>query len=435
MVNIIYIKINQLNNFRISKQNEFTLYANYLLVAYAFFLPIYASTTRTIFSVIVVLFLLSGNIKEKFLFAIKDKVVLAFVLFYFMHLVWMLGSQHIDIASYKLANFRYILYIILFVAIIREDFIYKILAGFILGIFFSEIISYLMLMGIHIPYLQYSGGGTNVPFMSSYTQYSTVLSISMGILLYGIITIRQHISLKLLYVFFFISASSNIFIIQSKLGYGLYAISILVVTAMITIKHKKYWMIPISIVLIIGGYILAYSLSNTFHQRVNSFFNETAAAVEKENYHTSTGTRIGFHKYGYDLLQESLLFGFGTGDHQYEFLEYIKVVENDKSNYNSMKNNLDSGSGGSLHSEFLDNSLQFGIIGLVIFLNIFYQLLKYQVNDYYLKIVQVIFVVILLATASVNMIFLFSKIGKIFTLLSALTLKLYYNKEKLKKLT
>ncbi|MBL4706831.1 MAG: O-antigen ligase family protein [Flavobacteriales bacterium] len=267
--------------------------------------------------------------------------------------------------------------------------------------------------------------------MSSYTQYSTVLAISMGILLYSIVTIKQNIFLKLLYILFFISASSNIFIIQSKLGYGLCALSIIIVSILVILKHKKYWMIPVSLGLIIGGYFLAYNLSGTFHQRVNGFFNETTVAIEKQNYHTSTGTRVGFNKYGYELFKENSLFGVGTGDHISEFLSYILEEEKNKANYDCMKRNLDSGKSGSLHSEFLDNSLQFGIIGLLVFFNIFYQLVKYPNKDHYLKVVQILFVIILLAVSSVSVIFIYSKIGKIFTLLAAITLKLYYSKEKL----
>ncbi len=412
-------------------QEHFVLVANYLLIAYAFFLPISNSGTRTLFIFILLLTLLSGNLKEKFKFVLKDKVVQAFVLFYMMHLFWGFSAADLDILKYKLGHSRYILYIIIYMMVLRHDFIYKILTGFLLGVFFSEIVSYLMLYDIYIPYLVYSGGGVNVPFMSSYTQYSTLLSISLGVLLYGIITIKQNIFLKLIYVLFFISASSNIFIIQSKLGYGLYSISIIIVAVLIILKHKKYWMVPLAFLLIIGGYSIAYNVSQIFHDRVNGFIYETKNAVDKQNYHTATGTRIGFNNYGFELIKNNFLFGVGTGDHVEEFLNYIKENESNKANYNSMKKNLDSGELGSLHSEFLDNSIQFGVVGLLIFINIFYQLLRYPYKDYYMKVIQVIFVMILLSVSTVSLIFLYAKIGKIFTLLSALTLNVYYNKEKI----
>ncbi|QFR48663.1 O-antigen ligase family protein [Sulfurimonas lithotrophica] len=419
---------------KVQYQDKYILAANYLFIVYAFFLPIYAKPVKTIFGMVLVLFLLSGNIKEKLLFAFKDKVVQAFLLFVLVHLIWILGSENLEMAVFKLKELKYVLYMIVFIAVIRKDFIYKILTGFLLGIFFSEIVSYLMLFDIRIPYLVYTGYGVNVPFMETFTQYSTVLSISLGILLYGIVTKKQKLWVKIIYVMFFISASSNIFIIQSKLGYGLYAISILTVTAMIMIKYKKYFMLPVSLVLIFGGYFIAYNTSDIFHNRVNDFFNQTEAAIDKQNYYTSTGARVGFYVYSYEIMKENFLFGVGAGDHIGEFKNYVKEHETNKKNIHSMYENTKNGEYASLHSEFLDNTLQFGIIGLLVFLNIFYQLLRYPYDDHYMKVVQIIFIVILLSVSSVSLVFLYAKLKNIFIFLSALTLMHYHNEKRLKLL-
>ncbi|HIP55889.1 MAG TPA: hypothetical protein EYG97_02595 [Arcobacter sp.] len=429
------MKITKLSNiYMLKKSNEdnFVLLANYLFIAYAFLLPINSNAVRFIFSIIIILFLLSGNIKEKLFFSLKNKVVISFILFYLLYVFWIIGSTNIDVAISQLKNYRYILYIVIYVAIIRKDFIYKILTGFLLGIFFSEIISYLMLFDIKVPYLVYRGIGANVPFMPSYTQYSTVLSISMGILLYGIIMTKQSLWLKLLSVVFFISASSNIFIIQSKLGYALYSVSILTVVTLIIFKYKKYWLLPLSIILIFTGYYIAYNTSDIFNKRVNGFFNESKSAVESKNYHTATGARVGFNVYGYQIIKENFLYGVGTSDHTLEFFEYVKVHEKNQDNINTFSKLLREGDGGSLHSDFLDTTMQFGIIGLLVFLNIFYQLFKYPTEEYSMKVVQIIFIVILLFVSSVSLIFLHSSIGKIFTLLSALSLKLYYSEDKIR---
>jgi len=420
------------NNFllwRASNENNFVLLSNYLLIIYAFFLPISDTATRAIFTVILILFIFSGDIKKKLLFALKDKVVQAFILFFLMHIVWIIGSENLHEAIFKVKSYRYILYIIIYIALIQKDFIYKILTGFIFGILFSEMVSYFMLFDIHFDFITYTGTGINVPFMNSYTQYAEMLSISMGILLYGIIYKQQNIYYKALSTLFFISASANIFIIQSKLGYGLYTISILTVTFMILIKYKKYIMIPIAIFLIFGGYFTAYNLSSVFKNRVDGFFNQTEMAVESRNYHTSTGIRIGYYNYAIDFFKENFLFGVGTSDHSVEFLNFIEEHEENKQNIIALRKGLSAGGFSNFDSELLDISVQFGILGLIILFNIFWQLYNYKVDDYYLKVIQVIFITILLTTSMASGLFMYSKIGKIFTLLSALTLKLYYEKK------
>lgn len=424
---MITTKLNSLVALKKSHEANFVLLANYLFIAYAFFLPINNTTVRSLFTIIIVLFLLSGNIKNKILFALRNKVVIAFLLFYLLHVLWIFSSTNFDVALSQLKSYQYILYIIIYISVIQKKFILKILTGFLLGVFFSEVVSYLMLYDIRLPYLGYNSIGANVPFLPSYTQYSTVLSISLGIILYGIIMIKQPWYLKLIYVIFFVSASSNIFIIQSKLGYGLYAISILTVTFLIILKYRKYWLLPVSLGIILSGYIIAYNTSNIFYERVNSFFNQSKAAVENKSYNTSTGARIGFYDYGIEIIKDNFLFGVGTSDHVLEFYNYIQDYEDNKSNINTFNKLTLAGKSGSLHSDFLDTTMQFGIIGLLVFLNIFYQLLRYPTEDHYMKVVQVIFVVVLLSVSSVSLIFLHSAIGKIFTLLAALTLNLYYS--------
>jgi O-antigen ligase len=316
---------------------------------------------------------------------------------------------------------------VIYITLIRKEFIYKILTGFIFGIFFSEIISYFMLFDVRFSWITYTGVGLNVPFMNSYTQYAEMLSISMGILLYGIIYKQENKYLKVLGILFFISASINIFIIQSKLGYALYTVSILTVTFMILMKYKKYVMIPIAIFLIFGGYFTAYKLSDIFKNRVDGFFNQTEMAVESRNYHTSTGIRIGYYDHAFNFFKENFLFGVGTNDHSVEFLKFIEENEKNTENMIALRHGLSAGGFANFDSELLDISVQFGFIGLLILFNIFWQLYNYQVDDYYFNVIQVIFITILLTTSMVSGLFMYVKVGKIFTFLSALTLKHFYD--------
>ena len=409
-----------------NKKYDFTLTANYLFVVYAFFISISMDITRDIFTLILILFFLSGNIKDKLLFAIKDKVVQAFLAFYIIHFIWMIGSQSIEVAQYKVSSLRYMLYIIIYITMIRSDFVYKILNGFLFGIFFNEIISYLMFIGIKIPFLPYQTTGfANVPFALSYTQYSILLSISMGVMLYLILTYRQNIYMNILYGFFFVSSSTNIFIIESKLGYGLYFISIVTVLIFFVIRNKKYNMILFTLSLAFFGYLFAYNFSSVFQVRVNGFVLDAKSALISDNYSTSTGARVGFYHYGFEIFKNNTLFGVGTGDHINEFIKFIKEKEDDQNNFAGMTGALDLSGSGNLHSEYLDASLQFGILGLLLFLNIFYQIMVYDTKNDNIKVINILLPTILLVVSTVSLVFGYSMLGKMFTLLTALTLNKY----------
>lgn len=407
-----------------------SLYANYLLVAYAFFLPISHEIASTIMIFFAFFLLLSGNLKERFLTIIGDKIIIAFILFYLLHLIWMIGSEHLDIALLKLKEFKYILYIIPIAMVLKKEFIPKILAGFMFAMFLSEIISYAMHFGISIPFIPVKANAANVPFMEWYTQYSAVLSITLGILLYHLLTHKNlNLFVKILYISFFISASLNIFIVASRIGYILYALSILTVL-LIIYKKRLLKIIFTGLLIILSGYIVAYLSSDLFKARVMEATNDIQM-ISEGKLATSLGARAGFYIYSYDVIKQHFIFGVGTGDHIAAVGQQIFLKESDPNNIEGILCNIRSGHNASLHSEYLDSLVQFGIIGLLVFLNIFYQIYRYPQSNDLLKMIQFLTISVMLFVSVGSIIFIHADIGKVFILLIALTLTIkhpYYSK-------
>lgn len=406
------------------KRFEPSLYANYFLIGYAFFLPI----SHKIASIIMIFFtfflLLSGNLKERFLNIIGDKIIIAFILFYLLHLVWMIGSENLHIALLKLKEFKYILYIIPIAMVLKKEFIPKILTGFIVAMFLSEIISYAMNFGIFSSvWTHLEANYSNVPFMQSYTTYSVILSITSGILLYQLLTNKNlNFYSKIIYSTFFISASLNIFIIASRIGYLLYSLPIFL-TLLIIYKKQFYKTILLGFFIILMGYMTAYLSSDLFKKRVTEATNDIELASDG-NLATSLGARVGYHIYSYGIIKENLFFGVGTGDHIDAVVEKVYLSESNIQNVQEIIYNISSGHNANLHSEYLDTVVQFGIIGLLIFLNIFYQIFRYPQSDSYLKMIQLLTITIMLFVSIGSIIFIQADIGKIFILLISLTLNI-----------
>lgn len=404
-----------------------SLYANYLLIAYAFFLPISHKIASPLMIGIVVFTLLSGNLKQRFLEVIHNRVVIAFLLFYFMHLVWMIGSEHIGTALFKLKEFKYILYIIPIAMVLKKEFIPKIILAFIAAMFVSTALSYVMHFGLTLPFdvfrLNTSSNPHqfNVPFMESYTQYTTVLVIALGITMHQLLR-RKSLSLyqTMFYGTFFVSGSVMIFLIGSRIGYSAYVLSILTVLLSVYKKHSLK-IILLGLLITLAGYFTAYSISSLFRDRVNLAINDIRM-VSQGNLATSLGARVGYHLYSYDVIADHLFFGVGTGDHIDAVSQQILQNESDKKNLGGLMFNISSGHNASLHSEYLDTLVQFGIIGLFIFLNLFYRILRQSQQNDLLKTVQTLSVVMLAFVSIGSIIFITSDIGKVFILLTALTL-------------
>ncbi len=72
------------------------LLSNYFLIFYAFFLPISKDISNIAFTIVIILFFIDGNIKNKIKFALKDKVVFAIFLFILLHIIWLIGTDYFD---------------------------------------------------------------------------------------------------------------------------------------------------------------------------------------------------------------------------------------------------------------------------------------------------------------------------------------------------
>lgn len=398
-----------------------SLYANYLLMAYAFFLPISHHIASTIMTFIVFFLFLSGNLKERFSTVIHDKIIIAFILVYGMYFIWMIGSEHLHIALLKLKEFMYLLYIIPIAMVLKKEFVPKILTAFVSAMFFSELVSYSMNFGIIIPFLHLTANAANVPFMEWYTQYSAILSITLGIILYQLLT-NKHLNfyLRILYIGFFISASLNIFIIASRIGYMLYALSIFII--LLIIYKKQFLKTTLyGLLIITSGYIIAYLSSDLFKTRVAEAANDIQM-ISQNNLATSLGARAGFYIYSYDVIKHHLIFGVGTGDHIAEVGQQICLKEPNPKNIEGMMYNIRSGHNASLHSEYLDTLVQFGMIGLLLFLNLFYQIYRYPQSNDFLKMIQLLTISVMLFVSIGSIIFIHADIGNIFVLLISLTL-------------
>lgn len=403
---------------------------NYLLILYAFFIPISNKAPSFILILIALLLLFTNDFKSRFTAIIKDKVVQAFMLFYLIHFIWMIGSEHMDAAIFKAYHYKSIISVIIIAMTIKKEFITKILTSFTAGMLVSELFSYAMALNLKIPLVHLREGMGNVPFMQSYTQYATVLSITLGLILYNLLTDKEaNIYKRIFLTLFFTSASFNIFIVASRIGYVLYAISIFTVLFFIYRKQFKKILLP-GILLIALGYTLAYNFSGLFKERTTQLYHDVIS-IPDGDFSTSNGARAGYYFYGTEIIKNNIIFGVGAGDHIGEVKKLILRDEHNQSNKDNLLVNIWNYNCASLHSEYLDNTIQFGIIGLIVFLNIFYQLLSYTQIDNNRRVIQLLLIVSMLFVSVGSVVFLAEGIVRVFVFLSAISLYTYEERQKI----
>lgn len=417
------ILTNKIENLYFNLKDNSVLLANYFLIFYAFFLPISKDMSNIAFTIVIILFFIDGNIKNKIKFALKDKVVFAILLFILLHIIWLIGTDYFDYAQIKLSYMKHYLSVIIIVTMVSKEYITKIIAAFVLSMLFSEICSYFIFFGFIEPFNNATIINP-VPFMLNHTIYSVFLALSLGILLYKLFEneFKTGYINKIIILFFSITITFNILIISSRLGYILL---FAVIFSMTIIFFRRYIFktIILTIFVISIFYSIAYKNISNFQIRVNQAIQNTEQIFTEQDYTTSEGIRFGFYKYSLEVLKESPIFGVGTGDH----INYIKDKIKQYKSPEPMLNAL-GGTNAGLHSDYFDVFVQFGIIGLIVFLNIFYQILNYNQKNQYLKYLQVLLVIVILVQSIPQGMIYFSPLNKLFILLVAVTLNLYQNK-------
>lgn len=405
------------------------LFSNYLLILYAFFLPVAPKIATKIFIAAAIMMFFGGNVKEKFFNALRDRIILSVVLFYAMYILWIFGSEHISTALFKLKEFKYILHIVIIHMILQQRFVFKILGGFISGIAFSAFVSYLLFFNFqvsfwlqYIPFIElHSAMHVNVPFMVSYTAYSISLSISANILLYLLLDAKDKSGyFKLVLSLLFIGISIIIFLIASRLGYILYAFS--TAFTIMFVFHKHLLKAILTIILFIGTtYLIAYTNSSVFKERFSAIIDETKNSLNA-SYTSGEGMRIAYYLYSWEVIKSNPVFGVGTGDHIEEIFNVIEKEETDAANKNILYMNYHSGDHASFDSEYLDTLVQFGIIGILVFFNIIYQMVRYVQPDLRLKYIQYLLALTVIIVSLPSIILIPSEVGKVLILIMSLTL-------------
>ncbi len=387
---------------------------NYLFILYAFSIPISGKITNIIFTLILILWILDGNIKKKLLYALKNNFIQALLYFFLIHILWLWSSENIHFALATIKNSLLLLYPIIYITSIKKEFIFKILNGFIYAMMVSEITSYLIHFQI-IPPIYNATLHDPVPFALSHTTYALYLGLSIGLMLFMSLHSKTTNIIKKIYIFFFITASINIFLIASRFGFLLYSVSILVVLTVTYRKNIKKVLL-IGILFTVIGYSFAYTFSQTFHSRIDQTIKNTQLMIQDKNFGTSLGIRIGHWYYSFFIIKDHLFFGLGDGDQVTEFKKIVKI--NKDPSEKILLNTVENG----IHSELIDIFTKFGLIGLLFYLNIFFKLSQVKPKNSTFQVLKflLIFIFLLSAIQGGAIVMAVKDLGKIFTLLSVL---------------
>jgi len=377
----------------IMKNLTFDKYFNYLIVAYAFVLPITIAGIVLFEHLIIFSFLIGyfkGKISVDFSELKNSKTIVVLGLFLLLSLVSVIWSDDKTFALLYLTKYYHFLLIPIIYLTLNTKYIKPVFTGFLLGMLLSEIFSYLIFFEI----IQYNNIPANdpSPFMN-HIDYSVYLSFTSMILLNRIFFTEEN-KYKLFYFLYFLTTTSNLFLNGGRTGQIIFIVSIFVILYLNF--HNKVKGGLIATFLIIGIISTAYTVSPVFKQRGELAYNDITNTFSKDDYSQSFGIRVSLWIMGVNVFKDNLLLGTGIGDEKTGMQKYAH-----KYNVTLYKNIPDKGDI-DYHSMYIQHAVQLGILGLILIIYLVYSLYKINIKSNLYRNLSIAFATSILISAIVG---------------------------------
>ena len=338
----------------------------FLLIILAFLMPLTVFGGNLIIVIICVLWLFSGNYKSKFDQIINNKLMLASIVFFCIHLFGLLWTEDLAWGLHIVHKMWYFigLFPILY-TIVRKDYISIYISAFLLAISITEVCSYLVWFEVIEPFKNATVSNPT-PFMS-HISYNPILAFAIYLVLHEIFFNKKITNLVFsLYSFFAISMTINMFITGGRAGQVMYfaMLAIIIFQFFNTNKIKALFLISI---VIPGVFFTAYQTSDLFQKRVDLAVKNIT--YYSENKSSSVGLRITFALNSWEVIKKNPIIGVGTGDFP---IEYKKI---NKINTPGLPNATNP------HNMYALVAMQLGALGVISMLSIFYYQIRLSFNS------------------------------------------------------
>ena len=397
---------------------------NILAVIYLFSLTVSYKISGTLIYIILFIFLLNPKVGTYLKNSLKNRFVQAGLLYLAVILIWFIGTHDLSFAITQLKINKFYLLPILFFAFIRVEYFKYYVLAFILGAIVNFIWTYLMFFNI------IDNHYSNLIIYQS--EHAFLIFLTILSLFYRLVKYEDKLVYKILIICIILLLSSNVFLLKKT---QIVSYVIVLFVAFIYLYRKDIVKILIFSLTLLSIFLIGINfLFPTVKYQLLHELDGVQKAIQKQDFTNSMSARLGVAYYSLQVIEDSPIFGYGTGDHAYEVKKAINNSELkniDSKSYDILIGTLITGKHVTLHNTFLQVLVQYGIIGLIIFLNIFYQILKFtrgETNIYSLLIVSSVTIAFLQFLSGWD--FQFGNLAQIFIITICLLI-LSQSKEKL----
>ena len=329
----------------------------YLFIGSIFLLPLTVLGNNIFMWLTVLFWLFSGNYLNKFQEVKENKLALASIVFFFVHLLGLFWTEDLYWGLQMLRKMlTFLLVLPIFLTISRQENIKYYLMSFLIAIGISELLSYLVWFELIEPF----GNATlmNPTPVMGHISYNPFLAFAIYLVLHQLL-FEKYLSrlLRTVLTFFVITMIFSMFITGGRAGQVMFFASLIVLSFQFFRKSQvKASFMAIFLITVVA--FSGYNYSPLFKNRIQQISYDLAAFTTNPN--TSVGHRIIFTKNTLDMIKSAPFIGVGTGDFPTEY-DKVNLV-----NSPAVKSTVQP------HNMYLYIQAQLGLLGLVSFFWIFY---------------------------------------------------------------
>ncbi len=383
------------------------LYLSFLL---AFSAPFSWKISRVLLILIILVWFIEADYKKLFQGIRQSKFLTFLTFFVSFQLISMFWTETSYAVSHSYFN-NYLLWFavpVLSVSLKRED-LSRVITVFLSAMFISEIIAY----GMYFELWRVRGHGPEYPspFMH-HGAYSIFMAFTALLLLNRIYSPLYSNKEKIVMGIFFLTISGNLFISLGRIGQIAYAVAIL--SAGIMHFRLRVKTLLLSTLLIAALFTAAYQMSPMFQHRIEIAKNDIEK-IMNGNFSSSWGIRTAYIILGVEIIKDHPIIGVGIGDIRAVTQHYI---DNDRVRFSAWVEQFLPKH--QFHNQYLMVMVQSGLIGMLLFLAMFYTLFRLPIVDKETKQTSILFGIIFMVAFISNPFLLVNETRTLFILFTSI---------------
>ena len=336
----------------------------YIILLITFFLPLNKKIIPPLIIVLVLNWLVEGHFKEKIKKIRSSSLAILFASFYLIHIVGLLYSSNLGFGLFDLEiKLSILIFPFLFSTSpsLNKQQVTNVLLAFIAGCLAAMIIclSYALYryQAEHdVGFFLYG----ELSLLHHPTYLSMYFCFALSIIIYFLMEMKQLFSKYRILLLRFLIPLFTVFIIllSAKIGVLCLILLFLISIFYLSIKKKKYTQGGVLVLIAILIFVGVFRLAPETYKRIRGTVNVVLNFDNEINKNTieSTAVRIFIWPVAFELIEENLLFGVGTGDIKDRLLK--KYEEKGLSGALEIRLNA--------HNQYLQTFIALGLVGFLI---------------------------------------------------------------------